>query len=306
MDEKNKNHIEGGCILLARAITDSDIWLKPPSWLKIWIYILLHVSHKKTKRLERGEGFFRWPSILNSDKKKWTDVNLHTTDNVTRWLKSTGMITIRRTVNGAHITVRHYDLYQNIDTYRNGNENGTVYEKSTGTKREPYIYNNDNNEKNELQENKLTNVNLQKISNFEDLEKKENPEESPIETVVGLVPALPPVPAVPPLEEKESGRRPTGYFIGLFKYINPNYKALFKRKVEHDAIRTLMEHYPSDERLARVIHTYSLMKDIPYCPIVQTPRELVEKLGKIQAFANQRLAEIKTLKAKNKFSFTEV
>ena len=56
MEEK----IKGGYILLSRNIIESQIWQKPPEYLKIWIYILSRVNWKKSKNNDIGEDLFNF------------------------------------------------------------------------------------------------------------------------------------------------------------------------------------------------------------------------------------------------------
>lgn len=59
----NKNRIQGGYILLSRKIIESEIWNKPPLYLKIWIYLLSKAQYKSYRNLERGQVFFSIPEI---------------------------------------------------------------------------------------------------------------------------------------------------------------------------------------------------------------------------------------------------
>ena len=49
--------IEGGYILLSRKIIESEIWRKPPLYLKVWIWLLERAQHKEYKQLKRGQLF---------------------------------------------------------------------------------------------------------------------------------------------------------------------------------------------------------------------------------------------------------
>jgi len=59
----SENRIQGGYILLSRKIIESEIWSKPPLYLKIWIYLLSRAQFKKYRGLERGQVFFSIPEI---------------------------------------------------------------------------------------------------------------------------------------------------------------------------------------------------------------------------------------------------
>lgn len=44
-----------GYILISRSIIESEIWRKPPLYLKVWIWLLINAQFKKYKDLDRGE-----------------------------------------------------------------------------------------------------------------------------------------------------------------------------------------------------------------------------------------------------------
>jgi len=46
-----KTYIPGGYILLSRRLIESEIWDKPPMYLKVWIYILTKARHKANQNL---------------------------------------------------------------------------------------------------------------------------------------------------------------------------------------------------------------------------------------------------------------
>jgi hypothetical protein len=55
--------IPGGYILLARKIIESEIWKKPPLYLKVWVYLLARAQHSKYKNLEKGQLITSIPEI---------------------------------------------------------------------------------------------------------------------------------------------------------------------------------------------------------------------------------------------------
>ena len=137
-----------GCILLARKIKHSDIWLKKPSWwLKVWEYILMEVNHAN-KEFPRGQNFFTREQIHTNCHLGRDKVKVASVDNVIRWLrmqkssrncvdgKSTTQITTQKTTRGIIITVCNYNTYQNIKSYKNDTTNETVDETKTTQKRD--------------------------------------------------------------------------------------------------------------------------------------------------------------------------
>lgn len=55
--------IPGGYILLSRKIIESEIFKKPPLYLKVWIYLLSKAQHKDYKQLKRGQLWTNIPEI---------------------------------------------------------------------------------------------------------------------------------------------------------------------------------------------------------------------------------------------------
>lgn len=55
--------VKGGYILLSRTLIESEIWDKPPLYLKIWIYLLSKAQHKDYKGLKRGQVLTSIPEI---------------------------------------------------------------------------------------------------------------------------------------------------------------------------------------------------------------------------------------------------
>ena len=143
--------IPNGCVLLARKILNSDIWnIKPAWWLKVWLYILMKVNHADNKYSKRGENFFTYEQIYNDCHLVCEGNDTKSIDNLTRWLKRTTQITTRKTTRGFFITIYNYELYQNMNNYRNDTENDTENEIKTTEKRQrnDTINNNVNNDKN--------------------------------------------------------------------------------------------------------------------------------------------------------------
>lgn len=58
--------IPGGCILIARKIIESEIWDKPPLYLKVWTYLLLKAQHSDYKGLRRGQLITSMPEIIEA------------------------------------------------------------------------------------------------------------------------------------------------------------------------------------------------------------------------------------------------
>ena len=129
MDEQ----IGGGYILLARNIIESQIWLKPPEYLKIWIYILFQVNFHNTKNLPRGTGFF------NFRQEKIPGVTLNQVYEFLRWAKTlhptdlTTQITTQKTTRGMILKVNNYGKYQNSKNYCHQHEKQHGNQQTTNT-----------------------------------------------------------------------------------------------------------------------------------------------------------------------------
>lgn len=107
-----ENNITGGCILLSRQIMKSEIWKKPPEYLKIFLYILLKVNHKDDL-FPRGSNFF------NFSEEKPIGVTKNQIYDFLRWAKSEkiGILTTQKTTRGIVLKVNNYDRYQTLENY---------------------------------------------------------------------------------------------------------------------------------------------------------------------------------------------
>ena len=52
-----------GFILLSRSLIESEIFSKPPLYLKVWIYLLTRAQHTDYKGLKRGQLYISIPEI---------------------------------------------------------------------------------------------------------------------------------------------------------------------------------------------------------------------------------------------------
>lgn len=142
----NESYIPDGCILLARKLQGSDIWQKPPVWLKIWLYILQEVNHKDNKFFPRGTNLFNYKDIARDCSTTYDSVK-HCSD----WLKSATQIATRKTTRGVVISVVNYELYQSLESYKSHDESHTFSQIEAKSKpnRSHTINKNDKNDKNE-------------------------------------------------------------------------------------------------------------------------------------------------------------
>jgi len=140
-----------GSIALYRKLECSEIWSKPAWWVKVWLHILLNVSHKTEGIYRRGSGLFTRYSIWENCHLIGDRTEPETVDNVIRWLCKTTQITTRKTTRGMIISVTKYEDYQIPTTYKTIQETTqkTIPQNESETEvkhaKNDMIYNNVNN-----------------------------------------------------------------------------------------------------------------------------------------------------------------
>ena len=157
MEEK----IKGGYILLSRNIIESQIWQKPPEYLKIWIYILSRVNWKKSKNNDIGEDLF------NFRQEKIPGVKLTQVYDFLRWAKIansrdlTTQITTQKTTRGIRLKVTKYAYYQDVKNYQfqrtfqdSFQHISNTIPKTLNNNTKEYIYNTHTSKKSVCEENK--------------------------------------------------------------------------------------------------------------------------------------------------------
>lgn len=164
--------IPGGYILLSRKVIESEIWSKPPLYLKVWIYLLTRAQHSDYKKMKRGQLRTSIPEIIEEcswyvgyRKVKPTKDQIF---QVIDWLRkphgtpnesndSTTMITTTKATQGLLVTIDRYCFYQESKNYEsNAEPNNENDMKATREQRQPdNINKNDKNVKNDTS-NKTT------------------------------------------------------------------------------------------------------------------------------------------------------
>lgn len=162
--------LEGGYILLSRKLIESEIWEKPPLYLKVWIYILSKAQHKPYKNFDRGELLISIPELIEVCSYK---VGYRTEKptksqmfNILEWLRRTDegvnednanetMIETTKTTRGMVVKVTNYNVYQDPKKYeRNSEGSNEDVAKATMPKRQADTINkNEKNDKNEKKSN---------------------------------------------------------------------------------------------------------------------------------------------------------
>lgn len=166
--------IDGGYILIARKIIDSEIFDKPPLYSKVWLYLLSRAQHKDYKQLKRGQ---LWTSIPEIQKACSWKVGYRTEKptkkevfGVLNWLRfpnervregnSDGMmIETTKGTQGLLVTISNYDFYQSPRNYEGNNESNDDFQTKVQRREQQgnNINKNVKNDKNE-QECKLNNI----------------------------------------------------------------------------------------------------------------------------------------------------
>lgn len=156
--------IEGGYILLSRKIIESEVFKKPPLYLKVWIYLLTRAQYSDYKELKRGQlytdidqireacsyyvGYRKeTPSrneiykILNWMKNQNMGENeaLRNHDESNNESNSEGtakasMIATTKATHGMVITIGNYGVYQDNACYESNNEGNDEKETKATTK----------------------------------------------------------------------------------------------------------------------------------------------------------------------------
>ncbi len=160
--------ISGGYILLSRKIIESEIWDKPPLYLKVWIYILSRVQYKSYKNLKRGEAIISIPEIIEAcSHKVGYRIERPTKKQIfgiLEWLRRSDegvhegndgghMIVTTKVTHGMLLKVLNYNVYQDPKSYE-GNNEGQSEVTTKGQRRERQGNNNNKNDKNDKNVNK--------------------------------------------------------------------------------------------------------------------------------------------------------
>lgn len=124
MNNFNENKKEGA-FQIARSLFQSDIWFKPPEYLKIWIYLIGKANHKTRKykgyTCKRGQYFTNYKELgeqlkynIGYRKRK---VNESTVKNIMKYLRENQMITTMKKPRGILVDILNYNDYQNLSNY---------------------------------------------------------------------------------------------------------------------------------------------------------------------------------------------
>lgn len=146
--------IAGGYILLSRKIIESEIFKKPPLYLKVWIYLLSAAQHSQYKNLNRGQLFTSIPEIQEACSHyigfRKQIPSKDKIFNILQWLRrvcehscehddehdtNTTMITTTRATQGILVNVERYSFYQDPQNYKYNDECDNEEATNTTTKK---------------------------------------------------------------------------------------------------------------------------------------------------------------------------
>jgi hypothetical protein len=129
--------IPGGYILVSRKLIESEIWEKPPLYLKVWMYLLMRAQYKPFKDLDRGELVVSIPELIEACSykvgyrtEKPTKSQIY---NILEWLRNSNeasherytnetMIDTAKTTRGMVVKVSNYNVYQDSKNYEQNDE----------------------------------------------------------------------------------------------------------------------------------------------------------------------------------------
>jgi hypothetical protein len=151
----NQQKIDGGYILLARKLLDSQVMQWPSLWFKLWVWLLSKANHQPYKNIQRGQVFTTIEEMQNICAHKVGYRLVKPSKNQIRsayeaFTKNT-MITTTKTTRGLIITICNYDYYQNPKNYEAHTEKNMEKQRKLSSPHTIYKNvkndNNDNNKK---------------------------------------------------------------------------------------------------------------------------------------------------------------
>jgi uncharacterized phage protein (TIGR02220 family) len=178
----NEPLIRGGYIILSRQLIESDIWEKPPLYLKVWIYLLTRAQHSDYKYLKRGQLRTSIPEIQENCSwyvgfRKITPTKDQIYQ-VIEWLRTgcahndegndesnakATMIATMKATQAIIITIRNYGLYQDSKNYESNDESNDATDaeatmQPSRKQRQPNNINKNGKNDKKKNENKVNNT----------------------------------------------------------------------------------------------------------------------------------------------------
>ena len=150
-EQTQRDHIPKGGFIVARKIFASNIWIKDPLYLKVWMWIIGQANHSDNKKRERhynrGEVVTTYNDIIKDTSyyhnRRHVFPSLKKIRIILEWLQCEGMILVKplksglgltgadptartRAYLGIKIIVINYNTYQNLENYK-GRDKGRPF-----------------------------------------------------------------------------------------------------------------------------------------------------------------------------------
>lgn len=162
-----------GYILVSRNIIESQIWAKPPMYLKVFLYLLSRAQYKPYNGLERGQVYTSIPEIRDAcshfvgyRKERPSKDQVY---RILEWLRNpnercyesnnesnmrTPMIATAKATHGMLVNILDYNVSQDYSTYEsNADSNNEFNMKATAKNLRKQQHPNNINEHKEIQDN---------------------------------------------------------------------------------------------------------------------------------------------------------
>ena len=133
-----------GYIFDHRKELESDVWLLPPMYHRVWQWLKYMVNHSEAKIPNRdgtftiikpGQHATSYRHIAKGvgyyEGLKWKEPNPKTIKTILNWLETQGMISVKGNTNGTVVTIENWHLYQK-ETVK-GNTKETLKKHSLDT-----------------------------------------------------------------------------------------------------------------------------------------------------------------------------
>lgn len=127
--------MDNGWIKIHRKVLDNPVVMKDADHLAIWVYLLVHATHKDHKTMFGGKVITLHPGQLVTGRKKIAHdlrVNEHKVERVLKLFKSEHQIEQRASNQGTVISIVRWDDYQNGEQQ---NEQQVSNERATSEQR---------------------------------------------------------------------------------------------------------------------------------------------------------------------------
>ena len=131
MENRTKNHVRGGNVLLARSIRESELWTWDSEHLRLWVYLLTSVNAREDKSVMIGAIEVGYGQVLKSYRRIAEECGYTANNEIVRWVpervrrmldrfRDAGMVSTTVTALGTLITVLNFKRYQTFSSYRTG------------------------------------------------------------------------------------------------------------------------------------------------------------------------------------------